>query len=132
MLLTMMLHIVFDQMTTAGYLAEKATMQLSNIFVHHVYFWLNNPGSEEDLEALLAGLKKLASVETIYQFHIGTPAATRREVIDSSYAASWMVIFKTAEDQGSYQVDPIHLDFVKECSHLWSKVTVYDSIDANL
>lgn len=113
-------------------LQKKTTMQLNNIFVHHVYFWLNNPGSEEDLKDLLAGLKKLATVQTIGQYHIGAPAATRREVIDSSYAVSWLAIFKTPSDQDSYQVDPIHLDFVKECSHLWSKVTVYGSTDASL
>lgn len=107
-------------------------MQLNNIFVHHVYFWLNNPGSEEDAKALLTGLKKLATVETIDQHHIGTPAPTRREVIDSSYAASWLAIFKTAADQDSYQVDPIHLEFIKECSHLWSRVVVYDAIDGVL
>lgn len=105
-------------------------MQLNNIFVHHVYFWLNNPGSEEDQKALLAGLKKLATVETIDQYHIGVPASTRRTVIDSSYAASWLAIFTTAANQDSYQVDPIHLDFIKECSHLWNKVVVYDAIDA--
>jgi len=105
-------------------------MQLNNIFLHHVYFWLNNPGSEEDLKALLLGLKKLATVETIDQYHIGLPAPTRREVIESSYAVSWLAIFKTAANQDSYQVDPIHLDFIKECSHFWSKVIVFDSIDA--
>ena len=104
-------------------------MQLNNIFVHHVYFWLNNPNSKEDSDALIAGLTKLSSVQTIQQFHIGQPASTSREVIDVSYSVSWLLIFKNKEDQDSYQVDPVHLNFVKECSHLWSKVTVYDTID---
>lgn len=104
-------------------------MQLQNIFIHHVYFWLKNADSKEDLEALHAGLQKLSSVETIAQFHIGKPAATSREVIDGSYSVSWCLLFKDKADQDSYQVDPIHLNFVKECSHLWTKVVVYDSID---
>jgi hypothetical protein len=104
-------------------------MQLKNIFIHHVFFWLKKPGSEEDLAALLAGLEKLSAVETIQQFHIGKPAATSREVIEDSYSVSWFLLFKNKEDQDSYQVDPIHLDFVKECSHLWQKVMVYDTID---
>lgn len=104
-------------------------MQLQNIFIHHVFFWLNNPGSKEDLSSLLAGLEKLSAVETIQQFHIGKPAATSREVIDGSYSVSWFLLFKNKEDQDSYQVDPIHLNFVKECSHLWKKVVVYDTID---
>jgi hypothetical protein len=97
-------------------------------FVHHVYFWLKNPSSLEDRAALLAGLGKLSGVAVIRQFHIGQPAGTDREVIDTSYSVSWLLLFDTAEDQASYQVDPIHLQFVKECSPLWSKVVVYDSI----
>lgn len=104
-------------------------MQLSNIFIHHVYFWLHNPSSEADYNTLIDGLKKLSAAESIQDFHIGKPATTSRDVIDVSYSVSWMLVFKNKEDQDSYQVDPIHLNFVKECSHLWSKVTVYDTVD---
>ena len=104
-------------------------MQLQNIFIHHVYFWLKNPESKEDYNALIEGLKKLSSVKTIKQFHIGKAADTNRGVIDNTYSASWMLVFENAADQASYQVDPIHLKFVEECSHLWKKVIVYDSID---
>lgn len=106
---------------------EKAPMK--NIFIHHVYFWLNNPGNAEDRAKLVEGLRKLAKVKTIRKFHIGQPAPSDREVVDGSYAISWMVIFKNKADQDSYQVDPIHLDFVKNYAHLWSKVIVYDSVD---
>jgi hypothetical protein len=102
---------------------------LSNTFVHHVYFWLAEPDRAEDHAALVAGLKKLSAVTTIREFHIGQPADTNRDVIDTSYAISWLVLFDNAEDQANYQTDPIHLDFVKECSHLWDKVVVFDSID---
>lgn len=104
-------------------------MQLSNVFIHHVYFWLHNPSSEKDRNALTEGLVKLSAAASIQDFHIGIPAATNRDVIDVSYSVSWLLIFKNKEDQDSYQVDPIHLNFVKECSNLWRKVTVYDTID---
>jgi len=105
-------------------------MALQNIFIHHVYFWLKNPGNPQDLEKLVAGLRKLSAVKTIRQFHIGRPADTNRDVVDRSYSASWFVQFDNGDDQQSYQVDPIHLKFVEECSSLWNKVVVYDSIDA--
>jgi hypothetical protein len=79
---------------------------------------------------LMEGLKKLSSVSTIKQFHIGVPANTNREVIENTYSVSWMLFFDNAADQDRYQVDPIHLNFVKECSHLWNKVTVFDTINA--
>lgn len=105
-------------------------MSLQNTFLHHVYFWLKNPGSKEDRAQLIAGLQKLSKVSTIRQFHIGQPADTNRDVIETSYAISWLLLFDTAADQASYQTDPIHLQFVAECSPLWSKVVVYDSVDA--
>jgi stress responsive alpha/beta barrel protein len=79
----------------------------------------------------LDGLRKLSSVNTIKMFHIGIPAATNRDVIDRSYAASWLAIFEDQPAQDSYQKDPIHLKFVDECSSLWARVIVYDSVDAN-
>jgi hypothetical protein len=112
-------------------LAANNTQQkeMKNIFVHHVYFWLKNAGNKEDFDKLVAGLKKLSAVKTIKQFHIGKPGATKRDVIDTSYAVSWLVLFDNKADQDSYQTDPIHLKFVEECSSLWEKVIVYDSVD---
>jgi hypothetical protein len=99
-----------------------------DVFIHHVYFWLTNPESSQDRHQLIEGLNKLSLVTTIKTFHIGMPAATSREVIDSSYAVSWLLLFKSKADQDDYQIDPIHLKFVEECKHLWSKVIVYDTI----
>jgi len=100
-----------------------------NVFIHHVYFWLKDAQNKEDLEKLLQGLEKLSKVRTIQMYHIGKPADTNRDVIDRSYSVSWMLLFKNKADQDAYQVDPIHLKFVEECSSLWSKVVVYDSVD---
>lgn len=99
-----------------------------NGFIHHVYFWLKNPETNSDFEKLIDGLAKLSKVKTIQQFHIGKPATTRRDVIESGYSVSWLLLFKNKEDQDSYQVDPIHLKFVEECAPLWRKVVVYDTI----
>jgi hypothetical protein len=103
-------------------------MEINKSFVHHVYFWLNNPESKEDLEKLIAGLQALSKVSEIASFHIGIPAPTNREVIDSSYAVSWLNIFNSEEDEKIYQSHPMHLKFIEDCSSLWRKVIVYDSI----
>ena len=110
--------------------SEIAMTASKNLFVHHVYFWLNNPESADDLKKLLEGLNKLSKVKTINMFHIGKPAGTNRDVIDGSYSVSWLLIFENRANQDSYQTDPIHLKFIEECKHLWKKVLVYDSIDA--
>ena len=109
--------------------AMAAPAPAKSMFVHHVYFWLNNKDSQEDKAKLLEGLRGLSKVKTIKMFHIGQPADTNRDVIDRSYAVSWLLMFENKAAQESYQVDPIHLEFVKNYSHLWQKVVVYDSVD---
>ena len=96
---------------------------------HHVYFWLKNPDSKEDLAQLIRGVKTLTTIETIKGFHIATPAATEeRGVIDNSYSVSWLAFFDNEADEHVYQTHATHLKFIADCEHLWSKVTVYDSV----
>ena len=98
--------------------------------VHHVFFWLKNRDSKEDLTKLLEGLKTLEKIESIKKMHIGVPASTeQRPVVDYSYSASELMFFDDVAGQEAYQVHPIHKKFVEQCSHLWEKVIVYDSID---
>lgn len=100
------------------------------VFVHHVYFWLNNPDSQEDKAKLIEGLQTLAkTAKTIKQHHIGLPSTTNRDVVERSYQVSWLLFFKNKAEQDFYQTDPAHLAFIKACSSLWQKVVVYDSED---
>lgn len=98
--------------------------------VHHVFFWLKNRDSKEDLAKLLAGLRTLEKIETIKKLHIGVPASTeKRDVVDSSYQASELMFFDDTAGQKIYQDHPIHQKFIKDCGHLWERVVVYDSMD---
>lgn len=98
--------------------------------VHHVFFWLKNPDSKADLNKLIEGLQTLRKIETIRQIHIGVPASTeKRPVVDSSYHASELMFFDDLAGQKVYQDHPIHQKFIADCSHLWDKVVVYDSLD---
>lgn len=104
-------------------------MSATELFIHHVYFWLKNPGNTPERTRLVEGLRKLTSIKSIKTAHIGRPADTNRDVIDSSYSISWLLTFDNRASQDSYQVDPIHLKFVEECKDLWSRVVVYDTVD---
>jgi hypothetical protein len=105
-----------------------AEMAPKELFVHHVLFYLKNPDNQADKAKLLEGLNKLAKCPTIKMVHIGTPAATNREVIDRKYAYSWLCFFDSPADEESYQKHPIHDDFRNNYAHLWEKVTIYDSV----
>jgi hypothetical protein len=114
--------------TSAG--ASPAVNNIPKL-VHHVFFWLKNPQSKEDLARLLAGLRTLAKIETVRAVHFGVPASTeRRDVVDNSYSASEILFFDDAAGQKAYQDHPIHQKFVADCSHLWERVVVYDAIAA--
>lgn len=105
-------------------------MPLQQKFLHHVYFWLRNPENAEDKNALIAGLRQLAQSPIVPEAHIGQPAQTNRDVVENTYSVSWLIVFDSPEDQEAYQPHPDHQEFVKNCSHLWSKVIVYDSVAA--
>ena len=114
----------------AGAAGAQTSPLPGRVFVHHVYFWLKAPGDAQAREALIAGLRKLAAAPDILWSHIGLPAESERGVVDDSYSVSWLVFLadKAAEDR--YQVDPIHLKFVEDCSALWERVVVYDTEQA--
>jgi hypothetical protein len=97
---------------------------------HHVFFWLKNPDSSADRDKLVEGLKTLKQIQTIKKLHIGVPASTeKRDVVDNSYQVSELMFFDDVEGQNVYQVHPIHKKFIEDCSHLWSKVVVYDVME---
>ena len=114
----------------AGTALAQAPALPGRVFVHHVYFWLKAPGDPEAREALIAGLRRLTAAPDILWSHIGLPAESERGVVDDSYSVSWLVFFADKAAQDRYQIDPIHLKFVEDCSPLWERVVVYDTEQA--
>jgi hypothetical protein len=97
------------------------------MFVHHVFFWLNEPDNLDAYNQLEEGLNQLSTIDTIQMVHIGKPAGTNRDVIDSSYTFSLLTVFENETDHDIYQHHPIHENFIQTCGQLWNKVLVYDS-----
>ena len=111
--------------------ASAGEVKITGALIHHVFFWLKEPKNEAHKKQLVKALTDLLKVETIRVSHIGFPAGTEsRDVVDHSYSVSYMVIFDNQAGQDAYQVHPLHLKFVEENSHLWTKVVVFDSVDA--
>ena len=119
---------------TAGTAAASALpLQITDDkkqLVHHVFFWLKNPVSIEDRDKLVEGVKTLAKIESIRKLHVGVLASTeKREVVDISWQVSELMFFDDTAGQKVYQDHPIHQAFVKNYSHLWAKVLVYDAAE---
>lgn len=114
--------------TTLSACSKEGQVALPKIS-HTVFFWLKNPDSVEDRNKLIEGLKTLGQIEQVKAIHIGVPASTeQREVVVNSYQVSELLMFENVEDEKIYQSHPTHQAFVENCSHLWQKVEVYDSV----
>ena len=97
------------------------------MFVHHVFFWLKPSNTPEENQKFEKSVSTLKEIKSIKQVDIGKPALTDREVIDTTYSYSLLLIFDSLEAHDEYQVDPIHLQFVADSSTLWERVLIYDS-----
>lgn len=98
------------------------------MFVHSVYFWLKDDLSDADRETFVRGVKSLATIESVHACYVGTPAPTNRPIIDRSYSYALTVVFENMDAHDAYQVHPVHDAFRDQCSHLWKKVVIYDSV----
>lgn len=97
------------------------------MFVHHVFFWLNETLSEEDTKKFEEGVSTLLQIEHVKKGDVGKPASTDRPVIDRSYSYSLLLQFEDKEAHDAYQPHPVHKAFIEGCSPLWNKVLIYDS-----
>lgn len=97
------------------------------MFSHIVIFW-TDPANPDAPAQLVAGAEKyLRPIPLTRGYHCGYMATSeRKDVVDQSYQVALNLIFDSKADQDTYQVHPLHLDFVANCKHLWKRVVVYD------
>ena len=102
--------------------------QKKSTIIHHVFFWLKEPGDAHAKE-LIKGLQTLKAIPQVKKLLVGVPASTeKREVVDNSFHVSELMYFDSVKDQDAYQVHPVHKAFVDQYSHLWERVVVYDML----
>jgi hypothetical protein len=99
------------------------------MFTHCVFFWLKESASAEQRATFERGLASLTTISGVFHGTYGVPAATDRPVIERSYSYGLMVKFQDQATHDAYQVDPIHKEFLEDCSQLWTRVQVYDFVD---
>ncbi len=105
------------------------TNNMKQPLIHHAIFWLKNPASVEDRDKLVEGVKTLGAIKQIKNLYVGIVASTeKRDVVDASWGVSEIMFFENLEDQASYQDNETHQSFIKNYSHLWAKVVVYDAM----
>ncbi len=99
---------------------------------HQAFFWLHRAGNQDDRDQLIAGLRTLNGIDEIRELRIEIPAATEsRDVVDNSFDVLEMMLFDSLADQKTYQDHPIHQRFIATHGHLWARVVVHDSVEAD-
>ena len=99
-------------------------------FVHSVYFWLRPDLTTQQREAFVRGLEALRGIETVQHGWIGVPAGTDRPIIDRSYSYALTLAFADDAGQDAYQVHPVHDRFREQFGDFWTRVLIYDSVEA--
>ena len=101
------------------------------MFYHCVHFWLRDGLSDDELSQFADALRGLGECETVKSVRVGVPAQTQREVVDNSFAYQLLVIFDDKAGHDAYQDnDQRHQDFIDNFNTFWTKVLIYDSLEA--
>lgn len=97
------------------------------MLLHTVLFWLKPGLPAASVAAFERGVRTLPGIAAVRFGFVGTPAATRRPVIDHSYAYKLVVGFDDLAGHDAYQADPVHQAFIAACAPYWERVQIYDA-----
>lgn len=99
---------------------------------HTVFFWLKPDLTAERRAAFMAGVKGLADSPNVASCRVGTTANTPRDVVDNSYDVQLVCGFNSQAEHDAYQSadDAVHQIFIDGNKDCWTKVLVYDSLEA--
>lgn len=103
--------------------------------IHHtVFFWLRDDLDETRRAAFFAALRGLIDSPNVAACRVAKPADTpaREGVTDHSFDAQLAVTFDTRAAHDAYQspADAAHTAFVEGFKDSWTKVLVYDAVEA--
>lgn len=102
------------------------------MFYHCVHFWLKDELTDEQRAAFIEGAKQIAESPNVQSARVGLPAGTDRPVVDNSWSVQLLCTFpdKAAHDRYQSADDAVHQRFIGTFKSNWTKVLIYDSLDA--
>jgi hypothetical protein len=103
---------------------------MNEMHTHSVFFWLRKDLDESDQKTFTQGLDLLTREQHIRDRRIGRPAATHRDVVDSSYSYAIILRFDDLDGHDAYQVSKEHQTFLDACLGMVERVQVYDVSEA--
>ncbi len=102
------------------------------MFQHTVHFWLRADLTDDQRKQFIEACRGLAESNHVRKARVGLPAGTPRDVVDNSYDVQLTCWFDSKDDHDRYQSsdDTVHMSFVDRYKDYWTRVLIYDSIEA--
>lgn len=102
------------------------------MFYHCVHFWLKDDLTPAQRAACVEGVRSLGQSPNVQSIRVGIPAGTPRPVVDNSWSIQLLCVFadKAAHDRYQSADDAVHQHFINTYKSNWTKVLIYDSLDA--
>jgi len=116
-----------DRETSHGSAYDAGMMQ----FQHVVHFWLRDGLTDAERAEFVAACRGLGESPNVAAVRVGVPAETPREIVDNSYGVQLTCWFESAAAHERYQEpDDVHRAFIESQQDKWTRVLIYDSIEA--
>ncbi len=96
------------------------------MIVHNVFFWLRPDLTDDQKQQFRQGVEDLADVDTVNDLLVGECVPSKRSVVVSDYSFGLVVTFDDQQAADVYQDHPLHQEFIRQFSGMWTKVAVYD------
>ena len=98
--------------------------------VRVITIWWKSTVGERDVEALrralAAGAPQVPGLElTLF----GTPAGTRRQIVDNSFGMLVVMRFRDREALANWEQHPVHRDLIARFGELAEKAVVHDAAE---
>jgi hypothetical protein len=107
---------------------EYHALNDDEVFIHSVYFWLNDDVTDVQRAEFINQLKSLRSIPSVQKLYVGVPAGTPRSIVDNSYDVGLTVEFKNVAGQDAYQESQKRRDVIGVLNPMISEIKAYDSI----
>lgn len=97
---------------------------------HVVLCWLNEPGNAAQRQQVIERSKAFREIPGVVSVAAGTPLASTRPVVDSSFDVAIVIRFKDEASMRAYDSNPIHERARREVLRpLVKKLVIYDAVD---
>ena len=119
---------VVGALLATGYAADRPPAAPPEMFAHAVFFTLEEP-SAANRDALVAACRTYLTGHDGTVFFAAGPRAeeARRDVNDTDFDVSLLIVFESDAAHEKYQTAPRHLQFIAEQKAAWKTVRVFDA-----